>query len=132
MLERIKINTAVLICTAFIFRLLFVNISLVSSLSTNQNHSTIKRHFLTVIKKRRKQVEPVSASNNIGYSVVEILKEDSYEDELFKLNEFTLLFIFFFGIENKIKNILKKITPFNKHFTFSSSSRHIEYRVFRI
>jgi hypothetical protein len=132
MLRGLKINTAALICVAFIFRLLFVNIGLVSSLNTSQNNSTIKRLFSTVIKKRRKQFDPITSSKNTGYSTVEILEEDSNDEELFKLNPFPLLFIFYSQIENKIKDTLKKITPFNKHFSFNSSNRHVEYRVFRI
>jgi hypothetical protein len=132
MLGRLKINTAVLICSAFIFRLLFVNIGLVSSLNTRQNNSTIKHLFSTVIKKRRKQFDPITNTKNSGYSTVEILEEDSNDEELFKLNSFPLLFIFYSKIENKIKDTLKKITPFNKHFSFNSSNRHVEYQVFRI
>lgn len=132
MLPSTKINTAVIICAAFIFRLLFVNIGLVSSLNTSQNNSTIKRHFSTVIKKRRKNFDPITNSKNFGYSVVEILEEDSNDEEQFKLNPFLILFIFYSKIESKIQNVLKKITPFNKHFSFNSSNRHVEYRVFRI
>ena len=132
MLGRIKINTAVLICIAFVFRLLFVNIGLVSSLNTNHSNSTIKRHFSTVIKKRRKQFDPITSSKNISYSTVELLEENSNDDELFRLNAFPLLFLFYSKIELKIKDVLKRITPFNKRFSFNSSNRHLEYRVFRI
>lgn len=132
LLGRIKINTAVLICTAFVFRLLFVNIGLVSSLNTNQNNSTIKRHFFTVIKKRRKQFDPVITCKSNGCSAVEILEEETDNEELFRLNTFPLLFIFYSKIELKIKDVLKRINPFNKRFAFNSSRRHLEYQVFRI
>lgn len=132
MLGRIKINTAVLICTAFIFRLLFTNIGFAASLNTNQNSNTVKRHFSTVIKKRRKQFDPITTSKTTGYSAVEIIEEDSNDEEIFKLNAFPLLSLFYSEIECKIKDTLKKINPFNKHFSFNSSNRHIEYRVFRI
>ena len=132
MLGRININTAALICAAFIFRLLFINVGIISSLSTSQNTSNIKRHFSTVIKKRRKQFDPITSSNNVGYSTVEITEEDSNDEEQFKLNPSTLLFVFYSKIEHKIKDVLKKINPFNKHFSFNSSNRHLEYQVFRI
>lgn len=127
-----KINTAAAICLAFIFRLLFVNIGLVSAFNTSQNNGTIKHHFSTVIKKRRKQFDPISNSKGNGYSTVEIVEEDSNDEEQFKLNSFPVLFLFYSKIEHKIKNTLKKITPFNKHFSFNSSNRYIEYRVIRI
>lgn len=129
---KIKINTALIICLAFVFRLLFVNIGLISSFNTNQNKSTIKRHFSTVIKKRRKQFDPVTTCNSNGYSSVEILEEGNDNEELFRLNAFPLLFLFYSKIELKIKDVLKRITPFNKRFAFNSSNRHLEYRVFRI
>lgn len=132
LLGKIKINIAVLICTAFVFRLLFVNIGLVSSLNTSQNKFTIKRHFSTVIKKRRKQLDPVTTCNSNGYSSVEILEENTNNEELFKLNAFPLLFLFYSKVEHKMKDVLKRITPFNKRYTFSSSNRYLEYRVFRI
>lgn len=132
MLRGIKINTAILICAAFVFRLLFVNVGLASSLNTNQNKSNIKRHFSTIIKKRRKQFDPITNSKNNGYSSVEILEEDSNNEELFKLNPFPLLFLLCSKVEHKIKDVLKRITPFNKRFSFNSSDRLIEYRVFRI
>lgn len=132
MFRRLKINTAVLICTAFVFRLLFVNIGLVSSLNTSHNNSTIKHHFSSIIKKRRKQFDPTTSSKTIGFSVVEITEEDSNDEEQFKLNPFTLFCVFYSKVESKITNVLKNITHFNQHFAFNSSHRYIEYRVFRI
>ena len=132
LLGKIKINTAVLICTAFVFRLLFVNIGLVSSLNTSQNNSTIKRHFSSVIKKRRNQVDPVNNPISFGCSSAEILEESSDDDDQFKLSAFNLLIVFNSKVEIKIQDVLKKITSFNKRFSFRSSERYIEYQVFRI
>jgi hypothetical protein len=132
MLGKLKIETATLICFAFIFRLLFVNVGVISSLNTNQNNSIIKRHFSTIIKKRRKNVDPINNSVIIGYSSFGILEEDNDNDDQFKLNPFTLLHVFYSRIECKIKNTLKRITPFNKYFSYKSSYRYIEYQVFRI
>jgi hypothetical protein len=132
MLGRLKINTAALICLAFIFRLLFVNVGVISSLKTNQNNNIIKRHFSTVIKKRSKNVDPINNSTSSGYSPFGILEEDNDNDDQFKLNPFTLIHFFYSRIECKIKNTLKKITPFNKYFSYKSSYRYIEYQVFKI
>jgi hypothetical protein len=130
MLIKLKINTATLICFAFIFRLLFVNIGVISA--SNANNSIIKRHFSSVIKKRRKNIDPINNSKNPGYLSVEILEEDSNDDDQFKLTPSILIHIFYSKIESKIKNTLKKITPFNKYFSYKSSYRYIEYQVFRI
>ena len=128
MLGRLKINTATLICLAFIFRLLFINIGIASSL----NPSNLKRHFSTVIKKRGNNLDPLNNAVGIGYSPLEILEEDSNDDEQFKINPSLLSHVFYSKIECKIKNTLKKITPFNKYFSYKSSYRYIEYQVFRI
>ena len=132
MLGKLKINIATLIYVSFIFRLLFVNIGSISSLTTTQNNSFIKRHFSTVINKRRNNLDPINNSVRIGYSPLEILEEDSKNDDQFKLNPFLLIHVFYSKIECKIKNTLKKITPFNKYFSYKSSYRYIEYQVFRI
>lgn len=132
MLGRIKINTAFVICSAFIFRLLFINIGFISSFIPNTGSKAVKNQYLADIKKRRKQFDPISNSKTFGYSAVEILEEDSNDEEQFKLNPFPTLFIFHSTIENKINNLLKTITPFNKHFSFSSSNRYVEYQVFLI
>lgn len=128
MLGRLKINTATLICLAFIFRLLFINISIGASL----NPSHIKRQFSIVTKKRIRNIDPVNNSVGIGYSPLEILEEDSNDDDEFKLNPSLIFHVFYSKIECKIKNTLKKITPFNKYFSYKSSYRYIEYQVFRI
>lgn len=131
MFRMLKINTTLLICSAFIFRILFVNIGLVSSLNTQQNSNSVKKYFSTILKKR-KNFDSVYNSIGFGYSSAEILEECSDDDEQFKLSPFNLLIIFNSKVENKIKNVLKKITSFNKRFSFSSSERYIEYQVFRI
>lgn len=132
MLGKLKINMAMLICVSFIFRLLFVNIGFISYLNPKQNNNIIKPHFSTVIKKRRNNLEPVNNTYSAGYSPLEILEEDSNDNDQFKLTPSHLIHVFYYKIECKIKNILKKITPFNKYFSYKSSYRYIEYQVFRI
>lgn len=132
MLGVLKINTTFLICSAFIFRLLFVNIGLVTSINTSHNNSSVKKYFSTILKKR-KSFDPIYNSVSFGYSSAEILEESlDDDDEQFKLSPFNLLLVFNSKVETKIQNVLKKITSFNKRFSFSSSERYIEYQVFRI
>jgi hypothetical protein len=132
MLRILKINTATLICFAFIFRLLFVNIGVVSSLNINQSNFNIKRPFSNIIKQRRKSIDPINNPVGIGFSPLEILEEGSDNDHQFKLNPYALTNFFYPKIECKLKNTLKLITPFNKYFCYKSSNRYIEYQVFRI
>ena len=132
MLGILKINTATLICFAFIFRLLFVNIGIVSSLNTIQGNHHLKTGYSNVLKQSGKSIEPLTKPVNFGFSPLEILEEDSDNDHHFKLNPYTLVHFFHPKIECKIKNTLKTITPFNKYFSYKSSYRYIEYQVFRI
>ena len=131
MLGIFKINTATLICSAFIFRILFINIGVIYSLNIHQNDTSVKKHFSSVTK-RRKHFEPCNSSDNAGYLSLAIVEEDSDNEDQFKLNSFFLLHVFYSKVESKIESALKKITSFNKHFFYSSSNRYLEYRVFRI
>lgn len=131
MLKALKINIAAFICLAFIFRLLFINIGIVSSLNTHQNKASVKHHFSSATKSRR-YVDSASNPISMGYSSVAIVEEDFDDDEQFKLNSLSLPHVFYSNIETKIECTLKKITSFNKYFSFNSSHRYLEYQVFRI
>jgi len=131
MFKSLKINTAILICIAFIFRLLFVNIGLISSLETQQSKSIIKTHFSSTIKKRRQ----IQSSNNLinsGYSAIEICEEDTDEASLLKSNPFLLVQILFSFFWNKINSQIKKITSFYNYLSYNSSHRYLAFQVFRI
>jgi uncharacterized protein YqkB len=131
MLKPLKINTAIIICIAFIFRLLFVNIGLISSLETQQNNRIIKAHFSSTIKKRRH----IQSSNNIvnsGYSTVEICEEDSDEVSQIKSNPFLLLQFLFSFFSSKINDQVEKINQFYNYLSYKSSHRYLAFQVFRI
>jgi hypothetical protein len=56
MLKGLKINTAVLVCTAFIFKLLFFNMNAFAGI--NSLHATIaSKHYTPKLKKRNESVE---------------------------------------------------------------------------
>jgi hypothetical protein len=131
MSRRFKINTAILICSAFIFRLLVVNISVISSLSTWQNNVFIKNHYSTIIKRRR-NFERVNNSKNSECLVPEICEVDPNNETKFKSKPFLLTQILYSLVANDIMNELKKIIPFYKHFSYFSSHRYLAFQVFRI
>lgn len=131
MVGRIKINTAILICLAFVLRLLFVNIGLISSLDTKHNNSIIKTHFSSTIKKRRH----IQSSNNLvnaGYSAVEICEEDSDEVSQQKSNPFLLLQFLFSFFSSKIYDQVERVTQFYNYLSYKSSHRYLAFQVFRI
>jgi hypothetical protein len=131
MFKPLKINTAIIICFAFIFRLLFVNIGLISSLDTQQSKSIIKAHFSSTIKKRRQ----IQSSNNLvnsGYSAVEICEENADEVIQIKSNPFLLLQFLFSFFSSKINDQVERITQFYNYLSYKSSHRYLAFQVFRI
>lgn len=94
MFSKLKISTAILIGFAFVFRILFANIGLFSTLSNSQTGSVVKSHFSTVIKKRRGPESYVRA-NAVKLPVFEACEEDADEEEDFIKAGTPLLIIFF-------------------------------------
>ncbi len=123
-----KINIALFICFAFIFRLLFVNIGVTSSLNVkqNQNNAFVKKQVSSTTN-----FEPLNNSSDLMYSSLDMLEEDSSDENQFKLSAFVLSYVFYFN-EHKIENVFKKLTSFNRYFSYNASYRYLEYRVFRI
>lgn len=131
MLGGLKIKTALIICSAFIFRILFVNIGIISSLNTIQNAGIIKSHFSSIIKKR-KQVDAKNSNGNSAYVVAEICEEDSNEEKEIKSNPLLLIQILYSFIASKIETSLKNTLPLSDHFAFFSSKKHLVLQVIRI
>lgn len=131
MLRNFKINSAVLICMAFVFRLLFVNIGVVSSLNTRQFNSHAKHHFSTLAKKGRS----LEASDNSGtrdYLAIEICEEDSDEENEIKSDPSSLLQVLYCGVVSKINDGLKKITATHHSLSYTATHRYLAFKVFRI
>ncbi|WP_317898100.1 hypothetical protein [Aurantibacillus circumpalustris] len=131
MLTNLKINSAIVICVAFIFRVLFVNIGIISSLSAQQNKGAIKSHFSSTMK-RRKIVEttanPITAEN----SPMELCEGESNEENQLKSTPLVLIQILYSFFSNNLKTGLEKTYSFFAYSTFSSSPRFIAFQVFRV
>ena len=94
MLGKLKINTAVLICLTFIFRLLFVNISLLSASNTQQTNNLLSKYFSTT-QKRKRNTETIVQSNATDYTFVEVCEEGlDNEEDLIKTNSPVILSAF--------------------------------------
>jgi hypothetical protein len=131
MLRSLKIIPAILICLAIIYRLLFINIDIISSSSdTQQNKIITKTHFSSIMK-RKQNVEPSDNSINIGYSIVEICEEASDEDFQLKSNIFFPLQILYSFVSKGIEQNTNKF-PSYTDFSCTSSQRYLINQVFRI
>ncbi|MGZ3884821.1 MAG: hypothetical protein ACXVPQ_09855 [Bacteroidia bacterium] len=130
MLKNLKINTALFLCTAFVFRILFVNLGIISSLSTQQNGSTVKNQLASVMK-RKQHTEASNPTRSCEYSVVEIYEEDADDDNQVKSNPFVLTQVLYSSVAGETGSNLKKITPARAYCSDTSSYRCL-IQVFRI
>lgn len=135
MLRSFKMNTSMLICAAFIFRLLFVNIGIVASFTTQQqnhhHHRSAKTHFSSVAK-RRKSFEPSSTAKTFGYPLAAVFKEDTDDEKQLKSNPLLFLHVLYSLVAGEIENRLERISPFHWHFSYASPHRYLVFQVFRI
>src|ERR1700757_2027569 len=90
MVKNLKISIALLLGTVFVFRVLFVNIGIISSLNVQQNGSFVKAYFSTTMKKRR-HVEVLNKSRSCEYSMAEVYEENPDNDDQLKSNSFFLI-----------------------------------------
>ncbi len=127
MIKTVKINTALLLCTAFIIRILFVNIGIISSLNTQENNVIIKAHYSTIMK-RRKLFDALNNSKNCDYSTIEICEEDFDDHNEFKPSLFFVKQFLYSMVAIKKESNLQK-TLFYKYFLYTSPSRFLVFRI---
>jgi hypothetical protein len=122
MFKGLKINTAIIICVAFLFRLFSLSLSFISS--SNESTATC------VIKKGTSFVESEKNPKPI-FTDLMFSEEDPDDEKEHKsftpvlLESFSGLTIC--GIGNQVKAIAR-----GKHFACTPSRRRIEFCVFRI
>lgn len=131
MLGNLKINTALFICLAFIFKFLFLNIGAVSSITAHQNNHLAKTRFSATAKRNRVS-EVADHSANSSYSTLEICEESSKDDDHFIFNIFLPLLVLYALVAGKLSGSLQKIIPSPQHFAYTSSHRYLALRTFRI
>ena len=130
MLGSLKITTAILICSTFIFKLLFINISSIPSFGDQQKSELIKTDFSSGTKKN-KTTEVTSDLKDCGYSITEDCEEDSNDDQL-KLNSFFLVQILYSLSADNVEYNLKKVSSLCTCFSYASSCKYLAFQSFRI
>lgn len=128
MYKGLKINIAIIVCVAFLFRLFSLSLSFVSSLNEQESNTVAST---SVIKKGIVNVAPLKNSKSI-YTDVVISEEDPDDENEHKSFTPILLESFCGLIVCSIGSHFKAITPSNKHFACNSSQRRLEFGVFRI
>lgn len=130
MLRNLKINTAILICSAFIFRILFLNIGFISSSDTQNNKNLLKSHFSSIMK-RKMQIESDENSKNCIFSSIEICEEEANNNFQLKLN--ILSFIpFLNSYTGTVQSTDFNFLPFRQSSPHHSSEKYLIFQVFRI
>ncbi|MBP9068081.1 MAG: hypothetical protein KBG47_01145 [Bacteroidia bacterium] len=129
MFKGLKINIAIIICVAFLFRLLSLSLSFVSS--SNESNSLASTSYTYLAKKGSSLVESEKNSTSVFTDLV-FSEEDPDDENEYK--SFTPVLLEYFSglVVCCIGNHVKATTPSNKHFAYNSSQRRIEFGVFRI
>ena len=131
MFGNLKINTALFICSAFIFKFLFINVGIVSS-STSHHASHLVKNRFSVTAKRNRGSEVADHSAASSYSALEFCEENSKDDDHFKLNIFLPLLVLYALVAGRRSGSLQKVIPSPQHFAYTSSHRYLALRTFRI
>jgi hypothetical protein len=115
MYKSFKIKTALLICLAFVFRLLFFNIGAYASLNSPSGQRLSDHHSSVLKKKRRKELAASVKSPYASEQQVQALAEESQESEEddYQFKKASFLFILFSFLKGAF-NATKSLVPFDR------------------
>jgi hypothetical protein len=125
MTRHLKINTALFICTAFVFRIVFFNVFVISSSNFQNANRLVKTHFATAMKRRVN----IDFSNAESYSDAELGEEK--KESKFESNPFFLLQAVYSLITREMKSKLRGLTLFCNYLSTISSHRYLVLQVLR-
>jgi hypothetical protein len=126
-----KINTAILICSVFIFRILFIYACLLLSLTAHRDSSFTKKQSSAILK-HRNSFEALNDFGKSKYSVVEIYEETTDNEDEVKLNPFFFLHLMYSLVASGMDYQPKRVAAFERHFSYSSSYRYLAFQSIRI
>lgn len=127
MFKSFKVNTAIIICAAFILKLLVINAGFFSL--NGKINTPAKAQLINTTK--IKTIEAATTSSNDEY-LAEICEEDSDEETQLKINSFfpTQVLYYFFGVYNCSDS--QNTLPLPRNFSFIETSTCVTLQVFRI
>ena len=111
-LFKFKINTAIIIFMAFIFRLVFVNVSMITPINSKTSKLAVS-HFSSKIKKRRKNTEVDAKSSIEKYSATEVCEENLDGEESLIKADLPVLFSFLYSLFNRVTDPIKSNISFD-------------------
>ncbi|MBA2611138.1 MAG: hypothetical protein H0U95_04150 [Bacteroidetes bacterium] len=115
----------------FVFRLLFVNVGIISSLNSKQNTNLLKS-FHSTLKKRRRGADSFNNQIKTEYSAIEICEENQEdEDHISKKNPLVLIRILYSFLANKLAS-LESNSSFDSVNHKLSSKKYLAISVLRV
>ena len=123
-------NISFLICTVFLFRILFFNLIIPSQSNFQHDNASVKSHFLKVMKRRSRLAEDAYVQH-LRYSSEICEGKDSKDKSEVPPKHFFLIQVFYSFISTEIVTRLNPVALFNQDNTFNSSPRYIALQVFR-
>jgi hypothetical protein len=132
MFARPTIHTAFLICCAFIFKILFVNVSLITSLKNSNTNRLASSHFSSVLKKRRRSVEDAPRVQADLYSFAEYCEEDRDGDDEDQTRDQPLILSFIQALLNPVASSSGAGPPFDSIKGSLYPSKYLAFSILRI
>jgi hypothetical protein len=133
MATKFKINVTLFLCATLIYRLLLINIDIIStSVAANADLFNKTPSIFSTVIHQGVHVERHNESKRNEYNVAELCEEGASKDNKFKLHPFLLSHFFYSIITDNLNFKLEKTSLLYHHFCNISSHRYIALQVFRI
>jgi hypothetical protein len=132
MIKEIKLNTALLVCVVFIFRIVFVNINTLSATNTHHSKGSAKSQVSTKIKRRR-GVDITVPSKSFEYLTTEMTCEENANTNAKPKSNPAVLFTQVLAPSgvNNTQNKPVSVTHY-RHPVYTQSHLYLTLEVFRI
>ena len=131
MLRRNHVYAALLICLAFVFRLLFLNLGILTSSNIMQGNDFVKSNYSKTMK-RRKNFDIVTHDKKGGFSVVEICEEENKNEFKIKRKFSLLVKQLCTEFSDQLNGRHKKIRYFDFFDVDILNNRYLVFQSFRI
>jgi len=125
-----KVNTALLICAVFMFRIVFFNIFSVPSFSARKTSGNLKSHFSAAMK-RRVNFETADNLKRSEYSFAEVREKEGTNDSQSAASPFFLIQVLYSFVASEMTSKRKGVVSFYNYLSYTSSHRYLVLQVFR-
>lgn len=125
-----KINTALVLCTAIVFKVAFFHVFTNSSLSHHRLHQPNKTSFLAA-QVRKLEFETAGNLETVENSIVEICEEENAHERYGLESSPSLIQLIYSPLADLASAKLNGILPTDHHHSHFSSCRYLTLQVLR-